>query len=171
LTVTNSDCSAACLPSFGAVLSTTPPAGTPWPVTRPVRLTVSAGPPLPNFIGQQLSAAQAAAAAGHYQINPVTDTKSTQPANTITNQSPAANTPITPGEVVTVYVSAGPQLVPIPDVQGMPLGKAIEQLRQAGFTVSVNRAGIGNLVTGTSPTGSAPAGSTVVVDVGLHFGF
>jgi eukaryotic-like serine/threonine-protein kinase len=154
----------------GVVLSSNPPAGTLWPVTRPVRLTVSAGPPLPNFVGQQLAAAQAAAAAGHYQINPVTDTSSKQPANQITRQSPAANTPITPGEVVTVYVSAGPPLVAIPDVHDMPLGQAIATLQHAGFNVTINRIGIGGRVDGTTPTGQAPQGSTVAINVGWHFG-
>ncbi|HUA31610.1 MAG TPA: protein kinase, partial [Streptosporangiaceae bacterium] len=36
----------------GVVISTDPVAGTPWPQNKPVALTVSAGPPLPNFVGQ-----------------------------------------------------------------------------------------------------------------------
>ena len=69
---------------------------------------VSSGQPLPSFVGGQLSAAQAAAAAGGYKIQPVTVAKSTQPANTVLRQTPAAGTAIMSGEVVTVYVSPGP---------------------------------------------------------------
>jgi serine/threonine-protein kinase len=153
----------------GNVISTTPRAYAQCPLTMPVGLTVSAGPGLPNFVGQQLSAAQAAAQQGGYTINPVPDAHSTQPANTITSQSPAANTPITQGEVVTVYVSQGPPQVPVPDVQGLPLRQAIKELRQAGFQWSINQ-GLGNTVVSYSPTGTAPQGSVITLNVGFLSG-
>jgi serine/threonine-protein kinase len=150
----------------GTVISTNPPAGTQWPRDKPVTVTVSGGLPLPNFSGAPLAAAQAAAQQGGYQINPVTDTKSTQPAGTITGQSPAAGTAITPGEVVTVNVSAGPPEVAIPDVQGMKVDQARQVLQQAGFQVQVT-GGFGNRVMSFTPTGQAPAGSTITLIVGL----
>ncbi len=151
----------------GIVISTNPVAGTSWPANKPVQLVVSAGPPLPDFVGQQESAAQAAAQAGGYSINPVPDTSSNEPQGTITRQSPAPNTPITPGEVVTVYVSQGPPMVPVPDVQGDSVQQAIRQLKAAGFTVSVNQGLIGHRVTSYSPTGQAPRGSTITINVGV----
>lgn len=153
----------------GDVISTTPHAFAKCPQDKPVGLTVSAGPGLPNFVGQQLSAAQTAAQAGGYTINPLPDANSTQPANTITSQSPAPNTPITQSEVVTVYVSQGPPQVPVPDVQGLSLHDAIKQLRQAGFQWQINQ-GIGNTVVSYSPTGTAPQGSTITLNVGLLSG-
>jgi eukaryotic-like serine/threonine-protein kinase len=152
----------------GIVISTNPVAGTSWPQPRPVGITVSAGPPLPDFVGQQIAAAQAAAQSGGYQLDPVADTSSSQPQGTITSQSPAPGTPITKGEVVTVHVSNGPPLVPIPDVRGMPVRDAIEALQQAGFLVTVKR-GIfadGN-VAGEAPMGQAPKGSTINIILGL----
>jgi serine/threonine-protein kinase len=150
----------------GTVISTNPPGGTQWPKNKPVTVTVSGGAPLPNFSGAPLAAAQAAAQQGGYQINPVTDTKSTQPSGTITGQSPAAGTAITPGEVVTVNVSAGPAEVAVPDVLGQKVDDARQTLQQAGFQVQVS-GGFGNRVTGFSPTGQAPAGSTITLIVGL----
>ena len=45
----------------GIVIATNPVAYQHWPKDKPVHLVVSAGPPLPNFVGQQLGVAQAAA--------------------------------------------------------------------------------------------------------------
>ncbi len=150
----------------GTVISTNPVAGTSWPQYRPVGITVSVGPPLPSFVGQPLPAAQAAALSGGYQIQPVPDTNSTQPQGTITSQSPAPGTPITKGEVVTVQVSNGPSTVPIPDVRGMSVNDATHALQQAGFQVNVNP-GLGDHVTNYSPTGTAPKGTTITLDVSL----
>jgi eukaryotic-like serine/threonine-protein kinase len=153
----------------GTVISTNPVAGTSWPQPRPVGITVSAGPPLPNFVSQQLGAAQAAAAQGGYQIYPVPDPNSTQPPNTITSQSPAAGTPITKGEVVTVHVSNGPAQVPVPNVTGMNADDATHALQQAGFQVQVT--GLGDQVASYSPTGQAPKGSTITITMGVTLQF
>ena len=152
----------------GTVISTSPPGGSLTPKDQPVTVTVSSGPPLPNFVGAQFSAAQAEAAAGGYQLNQVTDGKSSQPQGTITGQSPAAGSPITSGEVVTVNVSAGPPETAVPDVSGMTVRQATAALQQAGFQVQVTQ-GFGNHVTGYSPTGQAPAGSTIQLIVGFTF--
>ncbi|HUZ26402.1 MAG TPA: PASTA domain-containing protein [Streptosporangiaceae bacterium] len=154
----------------GIVISTNPVANTAWPKDKPVSIAVSAGPPLPNFVGGQVSAAQQAAQAGGYQINPVQDpNKSNQPANTVTRQSPAANTPIQSGEVVTVYFSAGPPPTNVPNVQGMTSKQAQQALQAAGFQVNVNKVGPGDRVFNYSPTGQAPPGSTITINVGFSF--
>jgi serine/threonine-protein kinase len=152
----------------GVVLSTSPAAGTLAPKDRPVTVTVSAGPPLPNFVGAQVAAAQIQAAQGGYQLNQVADTKSNQPQGTITGQSPAAGSPITSGEVVTVNVSQGPPQVEVPDVQGMTVDQATSVLQAAGFQVQVVQ-GFGNKVSSYSPTGQAPSGSTISLIVGFGF--
>ncbi|MDQ2877283.1 MAG: PASTA domain-containing protein, partial [Actinomycetota bacterium] len=152
----------------GDVISTNPPAGALTPKNQPVTVRVSAGPPLPSFVGAQFAAAAAAAQQGGYQLNQVADAKSTQPQGTITGQSRAAGTPITSGEVVTVNVSNGPPQVSVPDVQGMTADQATSALQQAGFQVQVVQ-GFGNKVSAYSPTGQAPAGSTISLIVGFGF--
>jgi eukaryotic-like serine/threonine-protein kinase len=154
----------------GTVISTDPVAGTLWPKNKPVSITVSSGQPLPNFVGAQVAAAQAAAQAGGYQINPVPDSKNTEPANTITRQSPAPSTSIQPGEVVTVYFSQGPPQVAVPNVQGMKAGDATNALKAAGFNVAENKVGPGDRVISESPTGSQPQGTTITITVGFSFG-
>jgi beta-lactam-binding protein with PASTA domain/predicted Ser/Thr protein kinase len=153
----------------GTVISTDPAAGTSWPKNRPVGITVSEGPPLPNFVGQQVAAAQAASSAGGYSINPVQLPKSDQPAGTIVRQSPAAGSPVQSGEVVTVFVSPGPPQVAVPNVQGLPVHQAEHALKAVGFNVTVNKVGPGDRVFSYGPQGSQPQGSTITINVGFGF--
>jgi beta-lactam-binding protein with PASTA domain/tRNA A-37 threonylcarbamoyl transferase component Bud32 len=155
----------------GDVIATTPPAYSTTPQTRPIRITISAGPPLPDFVGQQVQSARAVAQAGGYTINAVPDASGSQPANTITSQSPAPGTPITPGEVVTVHFSPGPPGVPVPDVRGMSIKQAIRALRRAGFLWTIIQQGPGNTVGRYSPGGTQPKGSLITLDVGFFSGF
>ena len=95
---------------------------------------------------------------------------SSQPQSTIISQSPAAGTPITKGEVVTVQVSNGPPEVSIPDVDGMSVRQATQELEQAGFQVTVNRGFFGgNTVASYSPTGQAPKGTMITLTTGFSF--
>jgi eukaryotic-like serine/threonine-protein kinase len=153
---------------FGVVISTDPVAGTAWPQPKPVSISVSAGPPLPNFVGQQFAAVQGVAQSGGYQLQQQS-VASTQPPGTIVGQSPAAGTPISKGEVVTVQVSSGPPEVSIPNVDGLSVQQATAELQQAGFSVTVNN-GIfgGQTVTSYAPTGQAPKGSTITLTVGFN---
>jgi eukaryotic-like serine/threonine-protein kinase len=156
----------------GLVISTNPVAYQHWPKNKPVKLVVSSGQPLPNFVGQQLSTAQAIAAAGGYSVNPVADNTSAQPAGTVTGQSPGQGTPITSGEVVTLDVStgqgsqAGQGEVAIPDVLGLSASQAQSVLQTAGFNVQVSQGLFGQKVTSYSPTGEAPPGTTITITVG-----
>jgi len=154
----------------GSVIGTVPRAYTMIPQNRPVRLIVSEGPGLPNFVGAQVADAEAAASAGGYQINAVANAKGEEPANTITSQSPPPNTPITPGEVVTVHFSPGPPLATVPNVQGMPVAQAIEILRQAGFQVAVSHSGPGDTVGNYDPQGDQPQGTVITLTIGIFSG-
>jgi serine/threonine-protein kinase len=147
----------------GIVIATNPVAGTSWPEHKPVQVVVSAGPPLPSFVGAQLSQAQAAAAAGGYSVNQVPSSDTSQPAGTIVKQSPLPGTPITPGEVVTVYVSPGPQMVSVPDVTGLSVKEAEQELTAAGFNVTQSSLTPGHKVISYSPSGEAPQGSTITI--------
>ncbi|HEY3903667.1 MAG TPA: PASTA domain-containing protein [Streptosporangiaceae bacterium] len=154
--------------AVGDVISTTPAAYTNWPQDKPVGLTISEGPGLANFVGQPVTTAVSTAQSGGFTIQQV-PAKSNQPAGTVLTQSPKANTPIRPGEVVTVRVSQGPPNVAVPNVQGMSLHDAVQALEQAGFQVQVNQ-GLGDHVFSYSPTTPQPKGTTITVNVGLFAG-
>ncbi len=154
----------------GIVIATAPVAGTNWPKYKPVGIVVSSGPPLPSFVGLPLTQAEGEAGSVGVTLDPVTASTSNLPAGTVVRQSPAPSTAITPGEVVVVWISPGPPEVPVPDVQGLPEPQAAAELKAAGFQVSVSDPldGIaGSTVSSYSPTGEAPKGSTITINIGL----
>jgi eukaryotic-like serine/threonine-protein kinase len=151
----------------GTAIGTSPPAGTTWPQTKTVTILVASGPPLPNFTGMSFDAARQLA--GQYNVNlqQQPDDNSQQPAGVITGQEPAAGATFRPGRTVTVRVSTGPQLVPVPSPVGMTVDQATQLLQAAGFQVQVNRYFLGNKVFDYNPAGQAPRGSTITLDVGF----
>ena len=152
----------------GIVIATSPAAGLSQPQPDPVKITVSAGPPLPNFVGQQQSVAQQWTGANGVSLNVQPDAKSDQPQGTVTRQSPAPDTPVSKGEVITVYISPGPPNVAIPNVDGEGVLRAYDRLRALGFQVTTQQAGpFGRTVFNYSPSGQAPQGSTITIYYGL----
>ena len=155
----------------GIVISTDPTAGSSWPQPKPVSIVLSAGPPLPNFVGQDKSVAEQWAAANGVKLNEVPAAHSDQPVNIVVKQSAPPGSAFTNGQVITVQISPGPPMVNIPDVTGMRIPKAVQVLRHAGFVVQINQVGPFNVVFSESPTGQAPKGSTITLTTGLpHFG-
>jgi eukaryotic-like serine/threonine-protein kinase len=155
----------------GIVIATNPVAYTNWPKDKPVGLIVSAGPPLPDFVGVPFTQAEGEAGSVGVTLQPETAAKSSLPAGTVIRQSPAPSTAIRSGEVVVVWVSPGPPEVAVPDVDGLSQQQATQELHAAGFQVFVQNAfdGIlGNSVTSYSPTGEAPKGSTITINIGVN---
>jgi serine/threonine-protein kinase len=151
----------------GTVTGTNPVAGTSWPQTKTVAIEVSNGPPLPNFVGENVQAAQQWAQQHGVTISTQPDNNSQQASGTITGQQPAAGATFTQGETVTVTVSSGPQLVSVPSPIGLSVAQATQLLQQAGFQVKVNNYGPFGKVFDFSPVGQAPRGSTITLDVGF----
>jgi beta-lactam-binding protein with PASTA domain/predicted Ser/Thr protein kinase len=151
----------------GIVISTDPPAGASWPQPSPVRLVVSAGPPVPDFVGQPRAAAQAWADQNGVQLAVETARASNQPAGIVLHQSVPPGHPFTRGQVIMIVVSPGPPLVSIPNVSGMRVNQAVRLLHRLGFQVSVEQFGPFQTVISYSPTGSAPKGSVITLMTGL----
>jgi serine/threonine-protein kinase len=151
----------------GIVISTSPGAGTRWPQPKPVTLVVSAGPPLPDFVGQQKAGAEQWAAANGVKLNEVPARSSDRPAGTVIRQSVPPGSAFSDGQVITVVFSPGPPMVTIPNVDGMRVAEAAHVLRNLGFAVQVAQVGPFDVVFNYSPQGQAPKGSTVTLDTGL----
>jgi eukaryotic-like serine/threonine-protein kinase len=153
---------------IGSVAGTNPPAGTLWPAAKTVYVEVVTGPPVPNLVGQNEQAVQQNwAQPNGVTLNVQQDTASTQPQGIITRQDPAPDSPMPAGQTVTVWVSNGPPMVPVPNVQGEDIDKAVQDLRNAGFNVDKHQVGPTNRVIFYRPIGSAPQGSTIQV----YYGF
>jgi serine/threonine-protein kinase len=150
----------------GTVVGSNPPAGTTWPQTKTVTIMIAAGPPLPNFTGMDIGAAQQLASQYKVNLQQEPDAGSQQPQGVITGQQPTAGATFQPGQTVVVRVSTGPQLVNVPDPIGMTVTDATQLLENAGFQVKVNKFGFFNKVFDYSPVGEAPRGSTITLDVG-----
>ena len=150
----------------GIVVSTTPAAGVLWPQPQPVQLVVSAGPPMPDFVGQPQAAAEGWSQANGVSLDVVT-VKSDVPAGTIIRQSQPPGSTFTKGQVIKITVSAGPPTVAIPNVDGLRVGRATHILEKLGFSVTVNQVGPLDTVIHHSPDGQAPKGSTITLWVGL----
>jgi eukaryotic-like serine/threonine-protein kinase len=154
----------------GIVISTSPNAGTSWPQPKPVTIALSAGPPVPNFVGQPKAVAEQWTTANGVKLNELT-TASDQPTDTVIKQSARPGSAFTPGQVITVTISTGPPMVGIPDVDGQRVPKAVHILRRLGFVVQINQVGPFNVVFDYNPKDQAPKGSTIMLTTGLpHFG-
>jgi serine/threonine-protein kinase len=154
----------------GIVISTSPNAGASWPQPKPVAIVLSAGPPLPNFVGQPKAVAEQWTAANGVKLNEVT-TASDQPTDTVIKQSVRPGSSFTAGQVITVTISTGPPMVSIPNVDGQRVPKAVSILRRLGFVVQISQVGPFNVVFDYNPKDQAPKGSTITLITGLpHFG-
>jgi len=155
---------------IGTVTGTVPVAGTSWPQTKTVAIQVSDGPPLPDFVGENVQTAQQWAQQNGVTLNQQPDNTSQQASGIVTGQQPAAGATFQQGQTITVNVSTGPQEVSVPSPDGLSTQQATQLLQQAGFQVQVNTYGPVDTVFNYSPTGQAPRGSTITLDVGYpHF--
>jgi len=126
-----------------------------------IDLNVSAGPKprtVPSLAGQ--SFAQAAAALQQLGLTAARGPDAfsdTVPAGQVIGTSPAAGASAARGSTVTVTVSKGPDMVPVPDVSGKSVQDATTILQQAGLSVSGVNGSPDKKVSATTP----PAGTQV----------
>ncbi len=152
----------------GTVLGTTPAAGTTWPQTKPVAIAVSVGVSVPNFVGMNVTAVQQWASQNGANLEQQPDPgQVTQQPGTITGQQPAPGSPYTQGETITVQLVPQDTPTPIPSPDGLTAQQATALLESAGFQVTVTRTGPGARVWYYSPSGQAPAGTTITIFVGF----
>jgi eukaryotic-like serine/threonine-protein kinase len=76
----------------------------------------------------------------------VTDAQSTQPQGTVDHTNPIGGTPVAPNTTVQLFISGGG--VPVPQVTGIPVSSAVQELTNDGFT--------DNIVTTAGPPGTQP---------------
>ncbi len=165
----------------GAVISTSPSAGTSVPVDSAVVIVVSSGKALasvPDVVGQSQASATSALQAAGLSVTSTTQTTSSTPAGKVVSQSPASGTQVAPGSTVTIVVAKAPPKqqnnpAKVPDVKGDTAAAAASALQAAGFAVSqttktVTAKAKDGTVVGQSPGSGATAnkGATVTIVVG-----
>lgn len=126
----------------GSVIRTDPAAGSKRHPDTAVGLTISRGAEVqvPGVLGsERADAAETLRAAGlrvRFADEPVF---STQDKGTVARQTPAEGKKLGKGDTVTLTLSKGPEMVPVPDVTGKNEEDAKKQLTDLGFQVEVDK--------------------------------
>ncbi len=135
----------------GIVIEQSPPAGSRIAKGDTVTIVVSTGPnevEIPALAGRTYGEAAAALEDLGLQPRRVDVFSSQRPVGVVASLDPKAGTLVDEGSVVTVRVSKGSQLIPVPDVLDQSEDSARAELETAGFEVQVVEA----------PSSSTPAG-------------
>ncbi|NUL32516.1 Stk1 family PASTA domain-containing Ser/Thr kinase [Streptomyces lunaelactis] len=157
----------------GTVLTQSPVGGAQAEKNSTVTLTVAkqTKQPVPPVVGAQFDAAKAQLEGLEFTVARV-DVDSTEPAGQVIKQDPEGNAKAAKGATITLTVSKGPQTpqVPVPQIRGMTVAQAKQQLAQSGFTTVGFAPGSSQddnaLVTNTDPqpgTQVDPATTTVTL--------
>jgi serine/threonine protein kinase/beta-lactam-binding protein with PASTA domain len=159
---------------IGDVLGVTPAAGSVQNINTPITITVSAGPaplPIPYLVGKSESAAKLLLSAAGLQITEKHDYSTKVAQGYVIAQDPDPYVNATAGDTITVDISKGPQLFPVPDVvthnyvHPVTVSAATNTLTNAGFTVKVSSEGFFHWVTSQSPKAGTlvPAGTQITI--------
>ena len=157
----------------GSVIRTDPGPGELRRPNESVDLVVSRGARVlvPDVTGEEPSEARATLAELGLRVRfAERRVHSLEDAGTVAQQSVPAGEYAGRGETITLTLSKGPDMVEVPDVEGLHRDKAAEILEEAGFEVEVKSFTfglLGNKVYAQSPGGGekAPRGSTVTIRV------
>ncbi|WP_067931502.1 Stk1 family PASTA domain-containing Ser/Thr kinase [Alicyclobacillus kakegawensis] len=112
---------------------------------------------LPNVVGKpEAEAIQMLEQAGFQrgQIHEQKQTSSKSPKGTVVEQNPAGDTEVKQDRAVTLYISAGAPKVNMPDLSGVTVDQALQQLVNLGFSRS-------HLKTKQVASDEVPAGEVV----------
>lgn len=122
----------------GTVTWQDPPPAVEAPAGTIVRLTVSSGTPtrpIPDVVGLDKALAEEVLQAGGFEIGRVDSIAALSDLGTIVVTRPAAGVARAPGTSVSLVVSQGPAVIPVPNVVGLTHREAWEKLDDAGLHV------------------------------------
>ncbi|MHA7304587.1 Stk1 family PASTA domain-containing Ser/Thr kinase [Arthrobacter sp. TMN-49] len=156
----------------GVVLRQDPAAGKEFRANTKVNLVASKGPkpiPVPAVAGKtEADAVAALKAVGLVPaIVPERANSATVPSGSVISQTPASGN-LTAGGAVTLTLSKGPRMIPVPSLVGKQVDAATKTLEDLGFKVDVQKllgGFFGTVRFQTPDGGEAPEGSTIVLQV------
>lgn len=123
-------------PTVAPQTPTPTPATTPAPAPAATPTPARSGGPLvmPSVVGRSVQDALEVLGRLDLEVRQQFRPGNQAPAGQVISQSPAPGTPVTPGTVVTLVVSAGGD-VTVPNVIGRPEAEAKQLIQQAGLSV------------------------------------
>jgi len=125
--------------SVGRVVDQQPPAGKAAPGSE-IHLVISDGPKpveVPNLVGKSWDDAMKALTAKRFKVVRTDEFSDTVPAGVVIRHDPVPGAEAPRDSTVTVVVSKGPDLVPVPDLRGDTVEDAVSALEAAGLQVDV----------------------------------
>jgi serine/threonine-protein kinase len=159
----------------GRVIHSDPGGGSTATRGSTVVLIVSKGPKLakvPVLVGTQRGVA-VQQIRGQGFVPEVSEQESSAPAGQVIRQSPSAGSELPAGSTVSIVVSKGERKISVPNVIGKERAAAVQQLREAGLSPSVQEqetevpSQVGRVTDQFPPPGSeVEAGTTVNLVVG-----
>ncbi len=120
----------------GVVIRQSPDAGTELRTGETVVITVSEGPGsklIPDVKGRTLAEARDIIIEAGFKVDERLESSGSTPQGNVVATEPAANTEADIGSTVTILVSSGVALVPVPSVIGLSADAASATLQAAGF--------------------------------------
>jgi beta-lactam-binding protein with PASTA domain len=150
----------------GNVISQDPASGRSVAPGSPVNLVISSGPQMvtvPNVEGLT-DAATIAITGAKLTVGTVTQqTSNTAPTGNVISQDPASGSSVAPGSQVNLVISSGPQMVTVPNVEGLPQAAGTTAITGAKLTVGTvtqqtsDTVSAGNVISQDPPSGSSVA--------------
>jgi serine/threonine-protein kinase len=160
----------------GVVISTNPAAGHSAGQGSAIQVVVSSGKPqvtIPSLVGQDPATAGQELGALGLKVTTQNESSTTIQQGFVTRTSPPANTAVSVGSTVTVFVSTGAPTVAVPDLRHDTQAQAQAALNTVGLqgnftTQPVNNANQDGLVVSQTPAAGTqvPNGSAVNVVIG-----
>src|ERR1700692_465811 len=151
----------------GKVISQDPASGSSVAQGSPVNLVISLGPQMvtvPNVEGLTQDAATTAITAAKLMGGTIPQqTSNTVTTGKVISQDPASGNSVAPGSPVNLVISSGPQMVTVPNVEGLTQDAAATAIRAAKLTVGTitqqtsNTVVIGNVIRQDPASGSSVA--------------
>jgi serine/threonine-protein kinase len=149
----------------GTVIRTDPPGGTQVETGSTIEVFVSTGSeefPVPPLIGQTLENARSLLSDASLEVGAIEERPDADFAQgTVIEQSPAAGIEVGAGTPVNLVVSSGPELVIVPEVEGLPERDAIAALQDIGLRFTTDEEFSSTIARGLVIR-SEPAGGTEV---------
>jgi len=133
-----------------------------------VKLLVSDGPApvgVPDVAGKSFDDASNALRALGFVVTRKDDFSATVASGKVVGTDPAANQAAARGSQITVTVSKGPEMVPVPDLKGSTLDAATQTLERLGFQADTSGYLNGRVVRAQDPSAGAvvPKGTKVTL--------